>query len=83
MASMEAGQPKVGRVFLFVSGIVVIAVSLLTAAFVLVVLTRSIRLRWAHGRVNQEFFRVGSGVVFGFIGLALLSGVALVYFSHH
>ena len=67
---------------LFIIGIVVIVVSLLTAAFVLVVLTRSIRLRWAHGRVNQEFFRVGSGFTFGLIGLALLIGIALVYFSH-
>jgi hypothetical protein len=69
-------------VFLFVTGIVVIVASLLTAAFVLVVLTRSIRLRWAHGRVDQEFFRVGSGFTFGLIGLALLAGIALVYFSH-
>lgn len=66
----------------FVVGVVVIAASLLTAAFVLVVLTRSIRLRWAHGRVNQEFFRSGGGFVFGVIGLALLAGLALVYFSH-
>ena len=66
----------------FVVGIVVIAVSLLTAAFVLVVLTRSIRLRWAHGRTNQEFFRAGGGFTFSLIGLALLAGIALVYFSH-
>ena len=68
--------------FLFVTGIVVAAASLMTAAFVLVVLTRSIRLRWAHGRVDQEFFRVGSGFTFGLIGLVLLSGIAMVYFSH-
>ena len=66
----------------FVTGIVLIAASLLTAAFVLVVLTRSIRLRWAHGRTNQEFFRVGSGFTFILIGLVLLIGLALVYFSH-
>jgi hypothetical protein len=72
----------VGRVFQFVTGIVVIAASLLTATFILIVLTRSIRLRWAHGRLNQEFFRVGSGFVFGLIGLALISGIAMVYFSH-
>lgn len=68
--------------FLFVTGIVVIAASLLTAAFVLVVLTRSLRLRQAHGRVNQEFFRAGGGFAFSLIGLALLAGIALVYFSH-
>lgn len=67
---------------LFILGIVVIAASLCTAAFVLVVLVRSIRLRWAHGRVNQEFFRSGGGFTFSLIGLALLAGIALVYFSH-
>ena len=55
----------------------VVAVTVLTLAL----LARDWFVRRAHGIAHPDFFRMGSGLVFGVLGALLLLGLSLTYIA--
>jgi hypothetical protein len=62
-------------------GIVLSATAVAVAVLTLALLARDWFVRRAHGIDHPDFFRMGSGLVFGVLGALLLLGLSLTYIA--
>ena len=66
---------------MFAFGIVLSATVVAVTVLTLALLARDWFVRRAHGIIHPDFFRMGSGLVFGVLGALLLLGLSLTYFA--
>ena len=66
---------------MFIAGMIISAAAVVMAMTLGGMMAHSQHVRRAHDIPNPEFFRDGSGLVFGTLGAVLLLGLALVFLS--